>query len=160
MTLQATGLRVSRLKAVLLDTTIVTTLVAAITFASAFNTVVTDFLLFMLVWFAPWTAIFIVDLALRRGRYDSRALLDIGGGRYWRRGGVHAPAVIAQLAGMAAAAAWIATPVWNGPLADATGGADLSAILGLGVAGLLYLLLARPTVTAEGRAARAERATT
>jgi purine-cytosine permease-like protein len=152
VTLQAIGVKISRWQAVLVDTAVVTALVIVITFASAFNTVITDFLLFMLVWFAPWTAIFLVDLWLRRGRYDAASLTQNVRGIYWRQRGINLPGVVAQLAGMAAAAAWVDTPVWKGPLSSATGGADMSVWTGLGVAGALYLLMGHASVRQEARA--------
>ena len=154
VTLQAIGLRVARWQAVLIDTTLVMALVALTTLAT-FDTAITDFLLFMLVWFAPWTAIFLVDLALRQGRYDAAGLMDVTSGIYRRGRGVHRAGMVAQLAGMAAAAAWIHTPVWEGPLASATGGADLSVWAGLGVAGAVYFVLARTGVTREAAVSQA-----
>jgi NCS1 family nucleobase:cation symporter-1 len=149
VTLQAVGVRVSRWQAVLIDTTVVAVLVTVITFSSAFNSVITDFLLFMLVWFAPWVAIFLLDFALRRGRYDPAGLMSTARGIYWRSGGINWPGVIAQAAGMLAAAAWINTPVWKGPLSSATAGADMSVWMGVGVAGGVYLLLGRVRVKRE-----------
>jgi purine-cytosine permease-like protein len=155
VTLQAIGVKVSRWQAVLIDTTVVTALVIVITFASAFNTVITDFLLFMLVWFAPWTAIFLVDFWLRRGRYDTAGLMNNGRGIYWRNRGIHLPGVVAQLAGMAAAVAWVNTPVWRGPVSSLTGGADMSVWMGLFVAGGLYFVLGQAGVRQEARTSRA-----
>jgi purine-cytosine permease-like protein len=155
VTLQAIGVKVSRWQAVLIDTTVVTALVIVITFASAFNTVITDFLLFMLVWFAPWTAIFLVDFWLRRGRYDTAGLMNNGRGIYWRSRGIHLPGVVAQLAGMAAAVAWVNTPVWRGPVSSLTGGADMSVWMGLFVAGGLYFVLGQAGVRQEARTSRA-----
>jgi purine-cytosine permease-like protein len=149
VTLQAIGVKVARWQAVLIDTIVVSVLVVLITFASSFNAVITDFLLFMLVWFAPWTAVFLVDLWLRRGRYDAAALTENLRGLYWRKHGINSPGVLAQLAGMAAAAAWVNTSVWKGPLSGATGGADMSVWMGLGVAGALYFVLGRTSVRHE-----------
>jgi purine-cytosine permease-like protein len=152
LTLQAIGVKISRWQAVLVDTAVVTALVVLITFASAFNTIISDFLLFMLLWFAPWAAIFLVDLWLRRGRYDVAGLTENVRGIYWRTRGIHLPGVAAQLAGMAAAALWVNTSVWKGPLSSATGGADMSVWMGLGVAGALYFILGRASVRQEARA--------
>lgn len=135
LTLQAIGVKIARWQSVLTDTLIVAVLVAIITFSSRFNTIISDFLLFMLVWFAPWTAIFLVDLWLRRGRYDLASVR-----------GFHLPGVVAQLAGMAAAAAWLDTSVWKGPLSGVTDGADMSVWTGLGVAGALYYIMGRAGV--------------
>jgi purine-cytosine permease-like protein len=151
VTLQAIGAKLSRWQAVMVDTILVTALVIVITFASAFNTAISDFLLFMLIWFTPWTAIFLVDFWLRRGRYDTASLTDGGRGIYRRHRGLHLPGVIAQLAGMAAAAAWLHTPVWQGPLSRLTGGADMSVWMGLLVAGGLYYALGRASVRREAR---------
>ncbi|HEX5193158.1 MAG TPA: hypothetical protein VFW09_10170 [Solirubrobacteraceae bacterium] len=63
------------------------TLTAVAVFSTGFNTFITDFLLFMLIWIAPWVSIYLTDYFMRRGRYDSRALLDTGPGIYFRRGG-------------------------------------------------------------------------
>jgi purine-cytosine permease-like protein len=152
VTLQAIGVKVARWQAVLIDTILVAGLVFLITFAATFNTVISDFLLFMLLWFAPWAAIFLVDLWLRRGRYDAAGLMDDARGIYWRKRGIHLPGAVAQLAGMAAAALWVSTPVWKGPLSTATGGADMSVWMGLGVAGALYFIFGRASVRQEMRA--------
>jgi purine-cytosine permease-like protein len=70
-------------------------------------------------------------------------------GIYWRKRGIHPPGVIAQLAGMAAAAAWVNTSVWKGPLSTATGGADMSVWMGLGVAGAVYFVLGHASLGQE-----------
>jgi nucleobase:cation symporter-1, NCS1 family len=103
----------------------------------------------MIVWIAPWVAIFLCDWALRRGRYDSRSLLSGRAGIYWRTGGIHVPGVVAQVIGMLAAASWLDTTVWKGPLSSVTGGADFSVFMGALFGAGAYLLLARHTVRAE-----------
>jgi purine-cytosine permease-like protein len=153
LTLQAIGVKIVRWQSVLVDSIIVGGLVAIVTLSSEFNTIISDFLLFMLVWFAPWTVIFLVDLWLRRGRYDVASLRD-GRGIYWRTGGFHLPGVVAQLGGMAAAAAWLDTSVWKGPLSRATDGADMSVWTGLVAAGALYFIMGRASVRREARASR------
>jgi purine-cytosine permease-like protein len=149
LTLQALVPRIRRWQCVLVDTLVAAGLTAVTVFSSSFNTFVTDFLLFMIIWIAPWVAIFLTDWYLRRGCYDSRSLLHGREGIYWRRGGVHVPGVVAQLSGMAAAAAGLSTTVWNGPLSSATHGADFSVFMGATVGGLVYLVLARAAVARE-----------
>jgi cytosine/uracil/thiamine/allantoin permease len=80
-------------------------------------------------------------------------LLDVRGGRYFRRGGVHWPAIIAQAAGMAAAALWLnaATP-YVSVLSRSAGLSDFSVFTGFAVGGIVYWLLARRAVRAEGAA--------
>ncbi|HWF75275.1 MAG TPA: cytosine permease [Solirubrobacteraceae bacterium] len=149
LTLQAIMPKIRRWQAVLVDTTVAGALTAVAIFSSSFNTFLTDFLLFMIIWIAPWVAIFLVDWFMRRGRYDSRSLLNGRAGIYWRRGGIHIPGVVAQLVGMLAAASWLDTTVWKGPLSTATNGADFSVFMGALFGGAVYYLLARRTVPAE-----------
>ena len=104
----------------------------------------------MIIWIAPWVAIFLIDWLLRRGRYDSRSLLDVRAGIYWRDDGIHVPGVVAQAIGMLAAASWLDTTVWKGPLSTATNGADFSVFMGALFGGGVYYLLARRSVRAEG----------
>ncbi|WP_405134621.1 purine-cytosine permease family protein [Nocardia sp. NBC_01388] len=150
VTLQAIGLRIGRWQAVVLDGVICAAVGAIVVFSSDFNTFVSNFLLFMIVWFAPWSAIFVVDYFFRRGRYDLDSLGE-SGGRYVRRGGLHLPGVLAQIAGMVAALCCINTSVFVGPIANLCGGADLSVPAGLLVGGLAYCLTARRGVIAESQ---------
>ncbi|HWE11456.1 MAG TPA: cytosine permease, partial [Solirubrobacteraceae bacterium] len=149
LTLQAIVPRIRRWQTVLIDTTVAGALTAVTVFSASFNTFITDFLLFMIVWIAPWVAIFLVDWRLRRGSYDSPSLLSGRRGVYWRNGGVHAPGVVAQLVGMCAAASWLDTTVWKGPLSSVTAGADFSVFMGAVFGGGVYYLLARHSVARE-----------
>jgi nucleobase:cation symporter-1, NCS1 family len=153
LTLQAIAPGIRRWQTVLIDTVVAGSLTAVTVFSSSFYTFIEDFLLFMIVWIAPWVAIYLTDWALRRGRYDSRSLLSGRAGIYWRNGGLHVPGLIAQAVGMLAAASWLDTTVWKGPLSTATNGADFSVFMGALFGGGVYLALARRSVPAE--AARA-----
>jgi NCS1 family nucleobase:cation symporter-1 len=153
LTLQAIIPRIKRWQCVLLDTCVAAGLTAFAIFSSGFNTFITDFLLFMLIWIAPWVAIYLVDYFLRRGRYDSRGLLDSRAGIYWRNGGLHWPGLVAQLIGMVAAASWLnAYPAWTSPLTNHTGGADFSVFMGALFGGVIYWALAQKTVPEEAEA--------
>src|ERR1700759_4908092 len=101
LTLQAIFPAIRRWQCLLLDTTVAGALTAYAIFSSGFNTFITDFLLFMLVWIAPWVSIYLTDYFMRRGRYDSRALMSTRAGLYFRNHGLHIPGVVAQLIGMA-----------------------------------------------------------
>jgi nucleobase:cation symporter-1, NCS1 family len=153
LTLQAIAPGIRRWQTVLIDTVVAGSLTAVTVFSSSFYTFIEDFLLFMIVWIAPWVAIYLTDWALRRGRYDSRSLLSGRAGIYWRNGGLHVPGLIAQAVGMLAAASWLDTTVWKGPLSTATNGADFSVFMGALFGGGVYFVLARRRVPAE--AARA-----
>ena len=98
-------------------------------------------------------AIYLIDYFLRRGRYDSRALLDPRPGIYFRNGGLHWQGLIAMAVGMAAAASWLdAYPAWTSPLTNHTGGADFSVFMGALFGGGIYWLLARRSVPREADA--------
>nr|WSS65649.1 cytosine permease [Streptomyces sp. NBC_01177] len=106
----------------------------------SFLTSFKDFLLFLLTFFTPWSAINLVDYYLiSRERDDIPALFDPRG-RYgaWRWDAllVYGVGVLAQLP-------FLVTHFYTGPLAAPLGGADISWIVGLAVPAALYWLLAR-----------------
>jgi nucleobase:cation symporter-1, NCS1 family len=156
VTLQSLLPRLSRVACVAIDTTICLVVGAYAIFSARFYGLLSDFLLFIIVWLAPWCAIYLVDSWLRRDRYDPAALLDTRGGLYFRHGGVAWPALLALGAGMVAAALWLnAYSPYVGPLASRIGGplgSDLSVFAGLITGGGLYWLLAARRVRAEARA--------
>jgi NCS1 family nucleobase:cation symporter-1 len=154
LTLQAIFPAIKRWQCVLMDTTVAGALTAWTVFSTGFNSFVTDFLEFMLIWISPWVAIYLVDYFLRRARYDSRSLMDTAKGLYYRNGGIHWQGIVAQVIGMAAAASFLnAYPAWTSPLTNATNGADASVFMGAAFGGIIYFILARTTVPQEGEAA-------
>ena len=159
VTLQSLVPGLHRITCVLIDATICLFIAAYAVFSSRFYTLLTDFLLFIILWLGPWCAIYLVDSWLRKNRYDSGSLLNESGGLYYRNGGFHWPALIAQLLGMVAAAMWLnAYSPYVGPLASRIGGSfgsDFSVFIGLAVGGLAYYLMASRTVRAEGEATEA-----
>jgi NCS1 family nucleobase:cation symporter-1 len=157
VTLQSLIPRLKRLHCVAIDTIVCLAFATYAVFSSSFFGLLTGFLLYIILWLAPWCAIYLVDSLLRKNRYDQDALLDERGGRYFRSGGVHWPAIIAQVAGGAAAYLWLNASsggvlASTGPLSSRTDGSDFSVFIGLAVGGLIYWLLARNPVTAEGEA--------
>jgi nucleobase:cation symporter-1, NCS1 family len=99
-----------------------------------------DFLLFLLTFFTPWSAINLVDYYLiSKERYDIPALSDPRG-RYgaWRWG-----ALAVYAAGLLAQLPFLVTGFYTGPCVEPLGGADVSWIVGLVVPALLYWLVAR-----------------
>jgi nucleobase:cation symporter-1, NCS1 family len=154
LTLQAIIPGIKRWQCVLVDTTIAGALTAVTVFSSSFYSFLEDFVLFMLIWIAPWVAIYLTDFFLRRGRYDSGALMQTTKGLYYRNDGVHWPGVISQLVGMCAAASWLnAYPAWIAPLSTHTGGADFSVFMGALFGGAIYYFWTRASVRAEAEAA-------
>jgi cytosine/uracil/thiamine/allantoin permease len=73
------------------------------------------------------------------------------GSIYWRNGGFHWPAIIAQAAGIAASVLAFDQEFYVGPIANifGNGGADFSVFTGVVVGGIVYFLLAGGTVRRE-----------
>ncbi|MEU2438164.1 cytosine permease [Streptomyces rubradiris] len=107
----------------------------------SFLTSFKDFLLFLLTFFTPWSAINLVDYYLiSKERYDLAALADPHG----RYGAWRWDALTVYAAGLLAQLPFLATGFYTGPLVEPLGGADVSWIVGLAVPALLYRLVARP----------------
>jgi NCS1 family nucleobase:cation symporter-1 len=156
VTLQAMGAPVKRYQAVLIDCVIAFGITMYAIFSASFTQYLSDFVDIVIIWIAPWSAIFLVDWVLRRYRYVPSALQDTGrSSLYWRTGGIHWPAWIAQIVGMFAAISalyvdpqfYFKVPVWLNEVTahtrDSYGfGGDFSVFLGMGVGGLVYAILA------------------
>jgi nucleobase:cation symporter-1, NCS1 family len=100
----------------------------------------TAFILFLLAFFTPWSAINLVDYyCFTQSRYDVPALSDPNG-RYGRWNvkaiSIYALGVIVQLP-------FMSTGFYTGPFVDALGGTDISWILGLIVPGVVYYVAMR-----------------
>ena len=159
VTLQALGLPAKRWVAVIIDTVICAGVTAYIIFGKqSFFAYFTGFLLYIVVWLAPWFGILMTDYLLRGRQYHSLSLRSARDGLYWRSGGIHWPAVIAQVAGMVAALMWInaeSAPHWlayTGPISNhfpGLAGGDFSWAIGIIVGALVYLLLAGSSVRRE-----------
>ncbi|MBL1101337.1 purine-cytosine permease family protein [Streptomyces coffeae] len=99
-----------------------------------------DFLLFLLAFFTPWSAINLVDYyAIAKERYDIPALSDPNG----RYGAWRWKALITYAVGVLTQLPFLATHFYTGPFVEPLGGADISWIVGLVVPAALYWLLAR-----------------
>ncbi|MEU1330374.1 cytosine permease [Streptomyces sp. NPDC005865] len=120
----------------------------------SFLTSFKDFLLFLLTFFTPWSAINLVDYYLiSRERYDIPALFDPRG----RYGAWRWDALVVYGAGVLAQLPFLATHFYTGPLVEPLGGADVSWIVGLVVPAVLYWALARRNRPVPGGGARTER---
>ena len=160
VTLQAMGVHVKRYIAVVIDCVIVLGITMYAIFNTSFSTYLKDFVDVVIVWIAPWFAIYIVDWILRRYKYVPSQLQRTGrDSLYYRNGGFHWPAIIAQIVGMYAAASglWVTPkyyfkmPIWLNEVASHTKdsygyGADFSIYLGIGVGAIVYLILATASV--------------
>ncbi|MGX2998829.1 purine-cytosine permease family protein [Streptomyces sp. JNUCC 64] len=111
-----------------------------------------NFVLMMLYFLVPWTAVNLVDFYfVRRGKYAIAEILKPDGvyGRWAWRG------VTAYVIGFAAMIPFFSTSFYTGPVAEALGGADFSFVVGLTVSGVLYLLFSRSLDHDAEAAARA-----
>lgn len=106
----------------------------------SFLTSFKDFLLFLLTFFTPWSAINLVDYYLiSKERYDIPALSDPSG----RYGAWNGRALAVYAAGVLAQFPFLATHFYTGPLVSPLGGADISWLVGLAVPAALYWTVAR-----------------
>jgi nucleobase:cation symporter-1, NCS1 family len=159
ITLQALGLPAKRWVTVIIDTVICAGVTAYIVFGKAsFYSYFSGFLLYIVVWLAPWFGILITDYLLRGREYHSLSLRSARDGLYWRAGGVHWPAIAAQFCGMGAAMLWLnasSAPRWlsyTGLISyhfPGLAGGDFSWAMGIIVGALVYLLLAGRGVRRE-----------
>ena len=104
------------------------------------------FILLLLCVLVPWTAINLVDYyLLRHGHYDVESFFRHDGGIYGRVNGV---AVGCYVLGIIVQLPFINTPLYQGFIARALGGVDLSWIVGLAITGPAYYLLAKRLTSA------------
>jgi len=93
------------------------------------------FLLFLLAFFTPWSAINLVDYYwVTKGRYDVPELANPNG-RYgrWNKVGI-----FTYIAGVLIQLPFISTGFYTGPLVEKLGGVDISWIVGLVATSILY----------------------
>jgi NCS1 family nucleobase:cation symporter-1 len=102
-----------------------------------------SFILFLLAFFTPWSAINLVDFYLvTKERYDIPALSDPDG----RYGRWNVPGIAVYAIGVVIQMPFIATSFYTGPLVEPLGGTDISWIIGLTLPGLIYYLVARKSL--------------
>jgi len=120
--------------------TAVLSLVGALAASADFLTNFENFLLLILYFFIPWTAVNLVDYYLvRRGHYAIAEIFNPRGlyGRWGWRG------ITAYTVGFMAMVPFFSTGLFTGFAAKALGGADISLFIGLPVAGVLYYVFGR-----------------
>jgi nucleobase:cation symporter-1, NCS1 family len=143
LSLQALGIRLHRYAATLLDVAVSTAVALYILFVQDFSTALNDFVSLLLVWVGPYGGVWICDGYLRRGEYDAQAIhtRQAATSAYWGWHGLNPAGYLAMGAGMVVAALTMKSPLFDGPLATALGGTDLSWILGLPVSMTAYWAL-------------------
>ncbi len=149
LTLQSMGVPLPRVAATCVDLVVCVPIVFVVVFSSNFSRYYNDFLLLLIVLYAPLCAVIFVDYLLRRGVYDPVSLLRAKGTVYRYAGGVGMRGLGALLLGMAVAALCVNTPDYAGPISKALDGSDISAVIGAVVAGTAYFVLARRRTRAD-----------
>ena len=99
-----------------------------------------EFLAILLYLFTPWTAVNLVDFyVVRKGHYSVREIFNPKGmyGRWTWRG------LTAYFVGFISMIPFFSTGLYRGPIAEALGGADISMLIGLPVATIVYLIACR-----------------
>jgi NCS1 family nucleobase:cation symporter-1 len=107
-----------------------------------------NFILFLAYFLIPWTSINLVDFYfVRKERYDIDAIFDPNGvyGKFNLRSAI--PYVVAVLVEIP----FMSTTFYTGPLVKHLGGADISWIIGLILAAVLYYAAMLPVMGTEGQ---------
>lgn len=152
MALQAIGFRLRRIPAAIIVGVVGTALTIYLVLSSSLLEAANLMLQFLVVVSGPAMAIFVVDVLLRRYRYDGIDLFhDTRGGRFWYSAGWSIPGITALLIGGVVTAVCLSTSVWEGPVAQLTGHVDLSVPVGMAVSALLYAALLRTPLGKDGR---------
>jgi purine-cytosine permease-like protein len=151
--LQSVGLPLRRWQATVLDTVMSTAIVLYILFVRDFTSALHDFVALMVVWLGPFAGVWITDGLMRRWRYDPVAIHDVTGtSEHWGWHGFSPGAWLALLAGIVVSLLTMNAPVFQGPVSELLGGADLSWTLGPLTSALTYRAIARrrPAVVVRG----------
>ena len=145
LTLQALGLKVHRYVATALDVMVSTLIALYVIFVQDFTTALNDFIALLIMWVGPFGGVWIADAYLRRGQYDGLAIHGRGAfaARYRGWHGLSPAGYLALGIGMLASALTMRSPLYDGPVARALGGADLSWVLGFPLSAAVYLALAK-----------------
>ncbi len=143
LALQAIGLKLHRNVATGLDVIVSTAIALYILFVQDFSTALNDFIAVLVVWVGPYGGVWICDGFMRRGKFDFLSIhgKDGADGRYWGWHGLNPAGCLALLCGMTAAALTTKSPLFEGPIATALGGADISWLVGLPMSALVYAAL-------------------
>lgn len=121
----------------------------------AFLRTFSHFILFLLAFFTPWSAINLVDYYwVSHEPIDVSALSDVNG----RYGKWNAIGITCYIVGVLAQIPFMSTELYTGPLFHLLGGIDVSWIVGMALPGALYYALTRHRSPRASRHAQIDRA--
>lgn len=143
LALQAVGVPVSRVVAVLITGVIALSMTMYALLVQDFLASVANLLALMVTLVGPIMSVYIADIFLRRNHYDGRELSDVtSGSKFWYTGGVNLAGAIAVITAMVLSLMCAYAPgIFTGPIAVALDGFDLSLPVGMIVAATLYVVL-------------------
>ena len=150
------GIKVARWKVTLVAGLVASAVLVVFVRADSFGHAFDSWMVSILVWISPWSAIVVVDyLILRRGRLNIAALYAANS----PYGLWNARALVSLALGLVAGWSWQygLVPAMQGPIAIAMNGTDFSWLAGALVAGGMYYLACRkvivrsPALTLESR---------
>lgn len=142
--LQSIGVPLKRYQATALDTVVSTAIVLYILLVQDFTTVLHHFAAILVVWLAPFAAVWMTDGLMRRWRYDPDEIHDVSpSSAYWSWHGLNPRGWIALLAGVGVCLLTIHAPTLHGPVSEALAGADFTWTVGPLTSAALYWALAR-----------------
>ncbi len=159
--LQAIGIPLRRSVTVLFDGVLGVGLACYALFVSDFTETLSSLLEMSVALLGPAITIYATDIVLRRNRYDG--LHDESrSSAFWFSNGVNWAGFASLFTGTAAAALWLNTTHYVGPLAERFAGADLSSLVGpvvaMGVyAGVVQVLYPQHLVAPQAAARQLER---
>lgn len=143
--LQSLGVPLQRHHATVVDTVVSTVVVLYVILVHDFTSVLRNFVAVLVVWLAPFAAVWLTDGVMRGWRYEADQIHDTtSGSRYWAKNGFNIPGCIAFAVGAVVSLLAVHAPVLEGSIGRALGGADLSWIIGPMMSSLVYWGLARP----------------
>lgn len=148
MSLLTLGLKMQRYKAVFIDATVGTAMSIYAIFVSDFTNSFINFLSLTLLWLIPWSAIFLVDSLLRKGKY-SEVDLHKNIGQYWYSKGWNISATVWLVIGIAIASVFSSNAIWQGYFVKDIGGGDLSIFVGFIVTGVGYYFTMAKKIRAQ-----------
>ncbi len=144
LALQAVGIPWRRSITVVFDAIVAVGITGYALFISNFLDTLNNTLELTVAFLGPALAIYGVDIALRRNRYDGIELHDESpSSRFWYWHGVNLAGTIAMIVSTGAALLCVNTDVYVGPVAGALDGADLSALVGPILAAISYAAMTR-----------------
>ncbi|MFT4127428.1 MAG: cytosine permease [Gordonia sp. (in: high G+C Gram-positive bacteria)] len=159
MALQSIGVPIQRIPSAIVIGVIGTVQTIVLVMSTGLLDAVNLLLQFLLIISCPTITVYVVDIIVRRNRYDAPELFDeTRGSRYWFTGGFGLPGIIAIVVGGTFTALFLSTEAWTGPFAAALGdmsleipaGIDVSVVAGMVVSAAVYIAFAGRQVRAAG----------